>query len=107
MLCFQGEQFHIKHNSRIFLALPTLSHMAGNPSHVPTSAQIANHAGTNPVAVRHVLGQPGEAGLLTSEKGHSGGWRATLKISAFRMFIFLWTKALFQLEPKITPLLFL
>ena len=39
-----------------------------------TSGDIAEHAGTNPVVVRRVLGKLREAGLLTSEKGHAGGW---------------------------------
>ncbi|WP_299204636.1 Rrf2 family transcriptional regulator [uncultured Tateyamaria sp.] len=65
----------MKRNSRLSLALHTLSHMAGDPSRVRTSADIAEHAGTNPVVVRRVLGRLRKAGLLTSEKGHSGGWR--------------------------------
>ena len=65
----------MKRNSRLSLALHTLSHMAGDPKRVRTSADIAEHAGTNPVVVRRVLGRLREAGLLTSEKGHSGGWR--------------------------------
>lgn len=64
----------MKRNSRLFLALHTLSHMAGNPQKTRTSADIAEHAGTNPVVVRRVLGRLREAGLLTSEKGHAGGW---------------------------------
>ena len=40
-----------------------------------TSGDIAEHAGTNPVVVRRVLGKLREAGLLISEKGHAGGWR--------------------------------
>ncbi len=40
-----------------------------------TSANIAEHAGTNPVVVRRVLGKLREAGLLMSESGHAGGWR--------------------------------
>ncbi|MEO1000795.1 MAG: Rrf2 family transcriptional regulator [Pseudomonadota bacterium] len=40
-----------------------------------TSAEIAAHAGTNPVVVRRVLGRLRQAGLLISEKGHAGGWR--------------------------------
>ena len=61
-------------NSRLSLALHTLSHMAAEPSKIRTSAHIADHAGTNPVFVRRVLGKLREAGLLISEKGHSGGW---------------------------------
>ena len=49
--------------------------MAREPHCVRTSADIAEHAGTNPVVVRRVLGRLKDAGLLTSEKGHAGGWR--------------------------------
>ena len=65
----------MKRNSRLSLALHTLSHMAGDPDRLRTSSDIAEHAGTNPVVVRRVLGKLREAGLLTSEKGHAGGWR--------------------------------
>lgn len=49
--------------------------MAGDPDRVQTSAEIAEHAGTNAVVVRRVLGRLREAGLLNSEKGHAGGWK--------------------------------
>lgn len=65
----------MKRNSRLSLALHTLGHMAGDPTQMRTSADIAEHAGTNPVVVRRVLGKLREAGLLASEKGHAGGWR--------------------------------
>ncbi len=65
----------MKRNSRLSLALHTLGHMAVDPDKTQTSAQIAGHAGTNPVVVRRVLGKLRDAGLLTAEKGHSGGWR--------------------------------
>ncbi len=65
----------MKRNSRLSLALHTLGHMAGDPQRMRTSADIAEHAGTNPVVVRRVLGKLREAGLLVSEKGHAGGWR--------------------------------
>lgn len=68
----------MKRNSRLSLALHTLSHMASEPDRVRTSAEIAQHAGTNPVVVRRVLGRLREAGLLTSEKGHAGGWKLAL-----------------------------
>lgn len=65
----------MKRNSRLSLALHTLGHMASEPERMRTSADIASHAGTNPVVVRRVLGKLREAGLLASEKGHAGGWR--------------------------------
>lgn len=64
----------MKTNSRLSLALHTLSHMAQEQDRVRTSADIAEHAGTNPVVVRRVLGRLKRAGLLVSEKGHAGGW---------------------------------
>jgi Rrf2 family protein len=65
----------MKRNSRLSLALHTLGHMAGDPARMQTSAEIADHAGTNPVVVRRVLGKLREAGILTSVKGHAGGWQ--------------------------------
>ncbi|HBS49486.1 MAG TPA: Rrf2 family transcriptional regulator [Rhodobacteraceae bacterium] len=65
----------MKRNSRLSLALHTLGHMAGEPERMRKSADIAAHAGTNPVVVRRVLGRLREAGLLVAEKGHAGGWR--------------------------------
>jgi len=65
----------MKRNSRLSLALHTLGHMAGDPERMRTSADIAEHAGTNPVVVRRVLGKLRDANLLASEKGHAGGWR--------------------------------
>ena len=65
----------MKRNSRLSLALHTLGHMAADPERRRTSADIADHVGTNPVVVRRVLGKLRDAGLLASEKGHAGGWR--------------------------------
>ena len=65
----------MKRNSRLSLALHTLCHMASDPGRVRTSADIADHAGTNPVVVRRVLVKLRKAGLLSSEKGHAGGWQ--------------------------------
>ena len=65
----------MKPNSRLSLALHSLGHMAGDPARRRTSAEIAEHAGTNPVVVRRVLGSLRKAGLLVSEGGHAGGWR--------------------------------
>ncbi|MEM7376475.1 MAG: Rrf2 family transcriptional regulator [Pseudomonadota bacterium] len=65
----------MKRNGRLALALHTLSHMASDPERTQTSADIAQHAGTNAVVVRRVLGRLRDAKLLHSEKGHAGGWR--------------------------------
>ncbi|MEM6891275.1 MAG: Rrf2 family transcriptional regulator [Pseudomonadota bacterium] len=65
----------MKRNSRLSLALHALGHMAYDAEHAQTSTEIAAHAGTNPVVVRRVLGKLRKAGLLTSERGHFGGWR--------------------------------
>lgn len=65
----------MKRNGRLSLALHALAHMAHDPNRPHTSAEIAEHIGTNAVVVRRVLGKLKEAGLLTSEKGHAGGWR--------------------------------
>ena len=64
----------MKRNSRLSLALHTLTHMSDNPERTITSAEIAEHIGTNPVVVRRVLGSLRAAGLLNSERGQAGGW---------------------------------
>ncbi len=75
----------MKRNSRLSLALHTLSHMAGQPDRMQTSKDIAEHAGTNPVVVRRVLGKLREAGLLISEKGHAGGWQLAKPASSITL----------------------
>ncbi|MEM9230136.1 MAG: Rrf2 family transcriptional regulator [Pseudomonadota bacterium] len=88
----------MKRNSRRSLALHTLGHMAGEPQRMRTSAEITEHAGTNPVVVRRVLGRLREAGLLASEKGHAGGWRLAREPQGTRWqtYISLQTSALSQ-----------
>ena len=75
----------MKRNSRFALALHTLSHMAAEPDRVRTSASIAEHARTNAVVVRRVLGKLRSAGLLRSEKGPAGGWRLARASSAISL----------------------
>jgi Rrf2 family protein len=75
----------LKRNGRLSLALHTLGHMASDPERMRTSADIADHAGTNAVVVRRVLGQLRKAGLLVSEKGHAGGWRLARKPDAITL----------------------
>ena len=65
----------MKRNSRLFLALHSLAHMAEDPERTYTSDELAKHICTNPVVVRRVLGNLRKAGVLASKKGHAGGWR--------------------------------
>jgi Rrf2 family protein len=65
----------MKANSRLALALHALGHLAAAPDEPRTSAQIARHNRTNPVVVRRVLGLLRDAGIVTSRKGHAGGWQ--------------------------------
>jgi DNA-binding IscR family transcriptional regulator len=63
----------MKRNSQLSGVLHVLLHMAEHdrPS---TSEALAKAMTTNPVVVRRILGGLREAGLVTSEKGHGGGW---------------------------------
>lgn len=64
----------MKRNSKLSLALHALGHMAADPNYPKTSVEIAKHNRTHPAFVRRVLGLLRQGGLLTSEKGHCGGW---------------------------------
>ena len=82
----------MKRNSRLALAFHSLSHMAGDPERFWTSSEIAEHAHTNPVVVRRVLGRLTKAGLLTGRKGHAGGWQLAVapeKISLADIYLAL------------------
>ena len=60
-------------DSRLSRMLHVLIHMEqiGRPV---TSEVIGKMLGANPVVVRRTMGTLREAGYLTSEKGHGGGW---------------------------------
>ena len=49
--------------------------MAGVPISPCTAEQMAAFAATNPVVIRRTLGQLRQSGLVTSERGKSGGWK--------------------------------
>ena len=63
----------MKCDSRLSSVLHVLMHMAeaGRPI---TSQALARYLGTNPVVVRRVLAGLRASGLVTSAKGHGGGW---------------------------------
>lgn len=65
----------MKRDSKLSLALHALGHMAVTPDAPLPSDALARIGPTNPVVVRRVLGLLRDAGLVTSSKGHAGGWR--------------------------------
>ncbi|MBV6657870.1 MAG: Rrf2 family transcriptional regulator [Devosiaceae bacterium] len=65
----------MKRSSKLSIALHVLGHMAVKPDEPFTSEQMASFAATNPVVIRRTLGQLREAGLVTSGRGKSGGWK--------------------------------
>ncbi|WP_375576423.1 Rrf2 family transcriptional regulator [Paracidovorax oryzae] len=64
----------MKHDSRLSSVLHALLHMAEHEGRM-TSDALAQCLGTNPVVVRRTMGYLREAGIVTSDKGHAGGWR--------------------------------
>lgn len=64
----------MKHDSRLSSVLHALLHMAEQEGPV-TSETIAQCLGTNPVVVRRTMGYLRQAGIVTSDRGHAGGWR--------------------------------
>ncbi len=68
----------MKRDGKLSLALHALGHMAATAAagaRPLRSEDMAAHNGTNAVVVRRVLGRLREAGIVSSEKGHAGGWR--------------------------------
>lgn len=70
----------MKHDSRLSSVLHALLHMAEHEGPM-TSEVLARCLGTNPVVVRRTMGLLREAGLVTSDRGHAGGWRISADLS--------------------------
>lgn len=64
----------MKRDSRLSSVLHALLHMAEQGGPV-TSDTLARCLGTNPVVVRRTMAFLREAGIVTSDRGHAGGWR--------------------------------
>ena len=63
-------------SSRCAVAIHALTLLARSGStQLQSSAEIADSLASNPVAVRRLLGQLRDAGLVTSVEGFGGGWR--------------------------------
>ena len=70
----------MKHDSRLSSVLHALLHMAEQDGPM-TSDALAQCLGTNPVVVRRTMGLLRNAGLVTSDRGHAGGWRIAADLS--------------------------
>ncbi|MBU2485089.1 MAG: Rrf2 family transcriptional regulator, partial [Alphaproteobacteria bacterium] len=70
----------MKHDSRLSSVLHALLHMAEHDGPM-TSEVLGQCLGTNPVVVRRTMGLLREAGLVTSDRGHAGGWRISADLS--------------------------
>jgi len=72
----------MKRNERLSVALHVLLHMVEHPDAATTSEQMAACVGTNPVVIRRTFAGLREAGIVSSRKGHGGGWRLARPPSA-------------------------
>ncbi|WP_050469829.1 Rrf2 family transcriptional regulator [Herbaspirillum chlorophenolicum] len=64
----------MKRSDRLSIALHILLHMGQRPDTAMTSEEIAGWVDTNPVVIRRTFAGLREAGIVTSTKGHGGGW---------------------------------
>jgi DNA-binding IscR family transcriptional regulator len=71
----------MKCDSRLSSVLHALLHMAERDGPV-TSETLAACLGTNPVVVRRTMGYLRDAGIVTSDRGHAGGWRINVDLAS-------------------------
>lgn len=64
----------MRRDSRLSAVLHALLHMA-EVDEPMTSEKLAVCMNTNPVVVRRTMGLLRDAGLVTADRGHGGGWR--------------------------------
>jgi Rrf2 family protein len=64
----------MKRNGKLSASLHALVHMAERPDRPMTSEEIASWLHTNPVVVRRMVAGLRDAGILSSTRGHGGGW---------------------------------
>lgn len=70
----------MKRDSRLSSVLHALLHMAERECAM-TSEDLAKCLATNPVVVRRTMGFLRDAGIVTSDRGHAGGWRITADLN--------------------------
>lgn len=71
----------MKRDSRLSSVLHALLHMAEQEGPM-TSDALAQCLGTNPVVVRRTMGFLREAGIVSADRGHAGGWRIQADLSS-------------------------
>ena len=71
----------MRHDSRLSGVLHVLLHMAESDRPM-TSDMLATAMQTNPVVIRRTMSGLREAGYVTSEKGHGGGWMLAKDLNA-------------------------
>jgi len=71
----------MKRDSRLSAVLHALLHMA-EQDRAMTSGELAVCMDTNPVVVRRTMAGLREAGFVTSDRGHGGGWRLACDLDA-------------------------
>lgn len=64
----------MKRSGRLSIALHVLMHMAERPDEPMTSERMAGWTDGNPVVIRRSFAGLREAGILSSSRGHGGGW---------------------------------
>lgn len=74
----------MKNDSRLSAVLHALLHMADHDGPL-TSEHLALCMRTNPVVVRRTMGLLRKAGLVTSAKGHAGGWTIAVPLARISM----------------------
>lgn len=74
----------MKRDSRLSSVLHALLHMAEQDGPV-TSETLAQCLGTHPVVVRRTMGYLREAGIVSSDRGHAGGWRIHADLAAITL----------------------
>lgn len=75
----------MKTDSRLSGVLHVLLHMAEAEDPV-TSEALAKMMQTNPVVIRRILAGLRKQGLVSSEKGHGGGWRLSCDLNTVTLY---------------------
>lgn len=74
----------MKRDSRLSSVLHALLHMAECDG-LMTSEELALCLDTNPVVVRRTMGLLREAGIVSSVRGHAGGWQICVDLSTITL----------------------